>query len=563
MKLFIKILSAIISVLIIAFICLNLIQGADFYTSFFGINAHHIVIKGTYHTYEFSLIDRLPTVFALCAIFLTLFLFIFFKIDQFLQDVKSFFLLLKNFVIDTYRIIKASNVKYFLLISFFTTIYLAYCYPLTLDEPMTYNEFVKTPFWHAIFLYPYPNNHILSSLLANLTNEFKFLDLLFRLRIPAVLFSLFTWIFAYRFVRKYFLENVALFVVAVGTIIVTNMQHAYIARGYAFVMFFVVLCLYAAYNIIYQGNRRRDWFIFALSAALGAWTMPSFLYPFLSISIFIFLYNYKAIKKQILYSALVGIIVFVCYSPILIISGFEALSSNEFINTMDRISVIKALPGFILGTFVHILYMPYYVTVVLLAIPFVYSLIRRDKTAIIMWLIFGITPCLFLIGHAVIPFFRTFFYYGFILVFLTGLSFRDLLDKISSKILTIALLVVQLAGTAFFFKISRGLMPEVFQSDDVVSYILEDKKTYYVNDGISWLQFMNLEFEAERKGYSVEVTPGGGANVQELPAYDYYLIEAKYDKTPSSVKSTAMKAVFAKPINIYKREDIVASTPND
>ncbi len=548
-----KYFSVSIAILAILLMLSVLIFSVEQWSVFFALDLQNILIKGTNHSYAFSLADRKGIILILLFFLAFIFGVASYKADRVVEQVKSGVRFLSNYAVDTFKLIKTSNVKYFLLLSFFTTLYLAFFYPLTLDEPMTYYDFIKPPFWHALALYPYPNNHVFSTLLVNLSNEIPGLDLLFRLRLPAVFVSLLTWIFGYRFVRKFYGENVALFVVAVGAFVVTNMQHAYIARGYAFVMFFVVIGFYSAFNIIKNDNRPRDWFAFALSSALGAWTMPSYLYPFLSISLLIFIYNYKHLKTQILYSALVGVLVFLMYSPILIVSGIEALTDNEFVQTVDRLTVVKSLPGFMLGTVVHIFYAPYYIVIAVFALAIAYTLWRRDKPTIVLWLIFGLTPCLFLVLHSVLPFFRTFFYYGFIFTFLFAVSFADLLTRVSARILMISLLCIHLLGIAFFFKISRGLMPEVFQSDDVIKVVLEDNKRYYMDGGISWIQLMNMQFEAERKDFTISVSGDLSAE------YDCYLIRKKADTLQKKMeekgmKSTDMIGIFNTPIVIYSKK---------
>lgn len=550
----IQVVSAILIFLLLSLLVAVPVVGIDGLSAWMGCDIENILIEGTNNEYRFSLVDRAPILFILSLLLLGYLAYIFFRADLFLEQCKALGKFVVSFTKDTVKLIGQSNVKYFLLLISGVTLYLAYCYPLTLDEPMTYNDFIVGPFWHPLALYPYPNNHVFSSILINITNEIPGLDLLFRLRIPAVLISILTWIFAYRFVRKFYSENVALFVVAVGVIVVTNMQHAYIARGYAFVMFFVVVGLYAVFNIIEQkGNRRRDWIALVISSVLGAWTMPSYLYPFLTLNILIFVANYRLLKKQILYSLLVGILVFVVYSPILVVSGIEMLTSNEFVETIDRLTVVKSLHGFMLGVIVHIFYMPYYVIAGVFVLVFLYVLWRKNIKVLILWAVFCLTPCLFLALHSVIPFFRTFFYYGFIFIFLFGISFADVLNRVSLKKLTVYLLCIHIIGVVFFFKISRGLMPEVFQSDDTVQEVLADNKKYYISNSISWMQMINLQFEAERRGYNIEIVAGGETNIELLPGYDYYIIDGRLNTTSENIQSKEIVGIFSRPLAIYKK----------
>lgn len=96
-------------------------------------------------------------------------------------------------------------------------------------------------------------------------------------------------------------------------------------------------------------------------------------------------------------------------------------------------------------------------------------------------------------------------------------------------------------------------MPEVFQSDTVIKEVLGDKKKYYLDSGISWMQMMNLKFEAERKNYQIDIEIGNASDVEQLPDFDYYLIRKKINSTSSSVESKEMMGIFHTPIVIYSK----------
>lgn len=93
-------------------------------------------------------------------------------------------------------------------------------------------------------------------------------------------------------------------------------------------------------------------------------------------------------------------------------------------------------------------------------------------------------------------------------------------------------------------------MPEVFQSDDVIKEVLEDNKSYYMDGGISWIQLMNMQFEAERKGLTISVSGNLSAE------YDCYLIRKKADTLQKEMEEKGMKSIemigiFNTPIVIY------------
>lgn len=551
-----RVLASVLVISIFSFLVSLFVCSPDFLSSILGFNVQRMVIVREHGTYQFSLLDSLPLILFVGLVFIVALVYMAYRPHVFINNLRKGYYFLRDYASITLRMIRGSKVKYFLLTSFVATVYFAYCYPVTLDEPQSYFYFMKPATWEALALYPFPNNHILSSVISGIISEIPWIDLLFKIRIPVLFVSLFTWIFAYRFVRKYYTENLALFVVAIGTVVATNLQHAYIARGYAYVMLFVVIGLYAAYNIVYNGNRHRDWLAFAISSVLGAYTMPSYLYPFLSISIFIFIYNYKGIKTQILYSVFVGVLVFVLYTPLLAVTGLEGLTSNEYVATIDRMVVLRSLPGFLLGTIVHIFYMPHYFLLALFGAVVLFTLYKRDKRTLAVWGVFIITPCLFLVLHSVIPFFRTFFYYGFLFIFMIGISFKDEIKRVKQKLLFGILMFVHLILLGYFVYISRDLMKDVFISYDLREEILEDNKTYYFSSGFSYLEMVNMEFEIERNHYNSTITGGDIYDVSLLPSYDFYVIEKEGDRTRNYAPYKTINSVFSVPVNIYKREEL-------
>lgn len=552
---FIKYFSRFLSIILLFLLIFCVISGETRISDLLGFDITNIYFTRGDAIYDFSLVEKFPLIACTTIILAIAFFYISLKAKQTVTFICNGFHFFKQYTIDTFHAVKSSTVKFLLLIPFGITLYMAYTFPNHVDEAMTYFDFIKRPIWEAFCLYPAPNNHIFYSVIANLTERFTFLDLAFRIRIPSILASLFTWILAYRFVKKYYSENVALFVVAVGSVMISTLEYSYMARGYSLVMFFIVICIYSAFNIVHQENRRRDWTLFTIASILGAWTVPSFLYPFITVSIYILFYNYKNIKTQILYTALVGLGVFLLYSPILLFSGIESLSNNRYVAPIDRIHVIKSIPGYISGLFVYMLCANRIITIFILALPILYSLYKKDKNTLLLWGIFFIIPSICLMIHSVLPFFRVFFYYGFIFSFLFALSFRDIINKITLKILIISLLTFQILMSAHFYRNIYYLERDAIVSREISDDILQDNKTYYVKRHLLPLLYsINLAFEAERKGYTYEITMGDETDMdKKIADYDYCLILGMQDETKNREPDQSVLGVLYHTLHIYKR----------
>lgn len=465
---------------------------------------------------------------------------------------------LVNIIISAFKTIwidiKTKNALFVLIIPFSASIYFGLTIPISYDEAYTYLTFTSKPFYYCMVFYPFPNNHILHSLLTNITEHIPFVDMLFRIRVPAILASILTWAIAYSFVKRYYSEKTAMFVVALSSMLFLSVYYSYMSRGYALVVLFFVIGLYSAYNIIRKGNRRKDWLIFSISGVLGFYTMPSYLYPFVTLNIFIFLYNYKEIKKQIIYGIITGISVIILYLPIIVVSGLKVLTGNQFVTPKSsRLEVLQHLPSFFGSTLQEISGIPFWIVLAIMVAAVILFIVKKDKWNLSLSIIFILAPFVFLFLQSVIPFPRTFVYYGFMIVFFAGIAFSDYINRIRHTYLVMILITIQIAGfISFYLNIGRY---ESFNTTAKVinEKIAEDGKAYYIPNTFP---DTNLEYEIMMKGYKkkprIKMYPYNTfVNADTASTYDYVIINADYDKTVSSA------LFYHNPesnLNIYKKE---------
>lgn len=502
-------------------------------------------------TYTFSLADRIYYLLAAILLLMAVFATTFIKASAFSDRIKSGWAFFKQYSVQCFYQIKASNVKYILIIPLAAYIYYACTAPITHDEAITYVIFVRCSLLNTIVGYTLPNNHVLFSVIEHIFIKIPFVDLLFKFRLFPILTSFFTWIIAYRFVRKYANENAAITFVAIASTVYMILQYSFFARGYSLLVLFCVVCMYAACNIIHDGNRLRDWTIFSMCGALGFYTMPSFLYPFFTINVFILCFNYRDITKQIRFNAYTLGGVFILYLPVLIVLGWEALSGNQFVRPLDRQYVISQLIPFSAMTLRQVFAIPPY----LLAPAFIaitaYSLIMKEKKIFVLWLICLITPFVILTAHSVLPFYRTFIYYGFIFVLLSALSLKNIIGKIPLKFLLTGLIAIQIFQVYRFEHKLDHLMNYYAECDKIIAPVLEDNKSYFTN---ALFLNPNLRFEIARHNYNSSVTShiSEAVSADSLERYDVVILESTLDETSSRKPAYTIKDFKNTPINIYK-----------
>ncbi|MFR9165963.1 MAG: hypothetical protein ACLVKO_07035 [Dysgonomonas sp.] len=530
-NLFLKKIAKSLSLLIVSVLSIALIvsvaAGYEASINFIGRYIDGTSIRNIFDHNRFIVVQVLSAILLVLSYYLILKKFdaIFHAAGQFFRDTLA---ALKNIGKD----LCTKNALIVLTIPLFASIYFALTIPVSYDEVWTYLDFTRKPFYHCMMYYPYPNNHILHSLLTNVTEHLPFFSMLFKIRIPAILASFFAWVVAYSFLKKYYSVKVAVFVVGIASVMFRSIYYSSLSRGYALVVLFFIISLYAAYNIIYKGSRRKDWIFFALSNTLGCYTMPSFLYPIVMLNLLILIYNYKNIVQQIKYNIASGVLTFVLYTPVFLVSGIKALTNNQFVSPENhtRLDVLKQLPLFGYETIADLTGMSGLKMAIILAVVLIIAIKNKDKSAITLWLVFGITPALLLLVHSVIPFYRTFIYYTFIIAFLTGISVRDELNKINIKILAVFVLILQI-GSVVYFK-QNIAEAETFNTyaNDVTKRILKKNTTYLVN-------YPHIMFDmATKDGYELgNVTCQEGEvswnNADTIGNFDYVVIYKSYDKT--------------------------------
>jgi hypothetical protein len=159
--------------------------------------------------------------------------------------------------------------------------------------------------------------------------------------------------------------------------------------------------------------------------------------------------------------------------------------------------------------------------------------VSRQKFVISLFLVFLLTPVVFLIVQSVIPFPRTFGYYGFILPFLAIISFVEYSKKIPVVGLAITLIIMQLGLLYLFDKRIIPYEERDPQLNWTVKKLTNDmagNKRYYSSGN---LLGTTLLYELRVQGYSeAEVIYGNGpVNADTLTQFDYIILGNQIDHT--------------------------------
>jgi hypothetical protein len=234
-----------------------------------------------------------------------------------------------------------------------TAMRIAYLFqPMHYEESLTYIAFVSRPLSVGLSYYPWPNNHLFNTLLSHLG-----VGLLgnqpWVIRLPSFLFGLLILPATYLVVRRLYNKHAALIALALAVPSSQLIGLSTQARGYTIQTFLFLTLILSAISIL-RGARLAAWTGFVVSAVLGFYTMPTMLYFFPPVLIWLAWSAWKkaepAKRLPFLWKcgtacAAVAALTALLYLPVILHSGLSSITSNEYVASLKWTEFLKGLPG--------------------------------------------------------------------------------------------------------------------------------------------------------------------------------------------------------------------------
>jgi len=459
--------------------------------------------------------------------------------------------------------------------------------PIGYDEAYTFINFSSKPFKFILADYHAPNNHIFNSLLIGIF--YRLLgNQVWIVRAPAFLASLLTVPAAFVTGRRYFSASLAITATAAASITPDLVLEAANGRGYPMIILFSLLLANFA-GILVREQSRSALVAYALTGALGFYTIPIFLYPMAGISLWVAMTylvkdeqwqtKWERLKIFLFTCFVSGILTFILYSPVIFFgTGFQSLIANEIVKSQTWDEFIVNLITRSTNTWTSwLMYAPQVIKQTLLG-GFVISLIfyrkiTNQKLPLQVSLVLGAS--LMLLLQRVAPLARIWSYLEtFYLIFAAaGLAWLIFLvakaitsEQKATKIVSSLILVIVLAW--FTYKtattqnkkalMDRTIAPEqlaaeylaehITENDTIVSIAPTDLQTaYYLKiNGGSYEVFYQRDHPVDIHNALVIVRTRGEAKFNTLQGVlDFY-------KLTSSLNMDAATVVFEyRPLLIY------------
>ncbi len=431
------------------------------------------------------------------------------KLVSAIYRLKSWMISLVESSVSTNHTLMATGI---ILFSFGVNLYHVTTMSISYDEAWTYLNFTKKGFFTSLSHYPAPNNHILHSLLTNISLGFPFSQTI-NLRLPNLLFSTFAAVTFYLSFTKLLQKKTALFLLAVFCFSFPVLHYSHLSRGYILVLFAFIICFYSTIRLSstpnFKPQNHTKYFVsLSLGAIIGFFTMPSFLYPYFTCvilisAIFLIKKNRKGLSYLVISCLLTSIAVLILYTPIFIVSGIDAVINNRFVEPISRVQVFgRLLEHFNLAS-TFLFSVP--LSVFVFALFFMCFATRKTKIVILPLCFFLIVPFILLL-HGIIPFPRTWIYLIIPFLYLIGLTIESFqLDrKLNIKSIGFFSVIVILILIFNFNKKWNRKQGFSFKTVEVADYLVSQKaKSIYINHP---LIETNLLFIFEEKDIDIPIT---------------------------------------------------------
>jgi len=223
-----------------------------------------------------------------------------------------------------------------------------------IDEAETFNHYASQRLASSLSNYNDPNNHLLNTLLMHISFRLFGAQVWF-LRLPALIAGILIIPAAYSVARLCYGRDVAVLTAALVASAWYLVYMSVNARGYSLQTLFFLLSLGLACTVLRHENTAA-WLLFAVVSALGFYTLPTALYGFAGIALWLslsfLLYSQDKTRQMrhfVVFSLLAAWLTVVLYSPSLVRQGLRPIIANRYVRPRQFAVFLDQLPSFVRG----------------------------------------------------------------------------------------------------------------------------------------------------------------------------------------------------------------------
>lgn len=333
--------------------------------------------------------------------------FYIFKNKTIINFIIEFVSTIKNILVATYNNLSIP-VKISIICISILKVILIVMVPLHLDEMFSYLFLSSKGIIVSFSYYPGPNNHVFFNILSAIFLKLP-IPKSIAIRLPSFFADLFIIIicakFIYQFSKNNLITIISLLIISFS---INYLPYSISARGYALAGALGLIAFIA--NEKLKSNTKFYSIIYIVSNTLAFLTIPTHLYLFVSI-VFFQVIIYKNWKTIFLINAITIILTSICYSPIILINGYNAFFNNSWIKSYS-IEVYLSNIGIFSNNYISIvtgLHYSYF-NIVYLVIILTLLYISKSKKLFLILFFYLIIPFTIMAIQRITPFYRVFIY---------------------------------------------------------------------------------------------------------------------------------------------------------
>lgn len=220
---------------------------------------------------------------------------------------------------------------------------------IDIDEAESFNHYVVVPLFDGIANYNDTNNHLLNTALMHVNFEL-FGPRLWVMRLPDMLSGVLIILATYCLGRMLFNHDIALVAAALTVSSWALIVASTSARGYGIQGLLVLVALILAAYLLRNENVVA-WSLFAVAVALGFFTVPTMLYAFSGIFLWLFvtiLLRKKnrsgQVRNLLVFSMGAAWLTSVLYSPTLARLGLSPITGNQYVRPLAHDVFVARVP---------------------------------------------------------------------------------------------------------------------------------------------------------------------------------------------------------------------------
>lgn len=223
------------------------------------------------------------------------------------------------------------------------------------DDAVSYEVFVSKGLLATSAFYPIPNNHVFSNTISLLFYQLS-PGFWWSMRLPVLLISTGASVLWFTGLHRQASFRVALLAVGLFSVLQLSLYHAGVGRGYWLLIVLAGIVFFSTLELSRpDGRQLAAWAGLLVAGVLGCYTVPPFVYVLASAYSWLGLGALRGRQwARVGTLAVFGLATLagaaLLYSPLLLISGFDALADNGYVTPLPMGAFWRGLPNYVWHT---------------------------------------------------------------------------------------------------------------------------------------------------------------------------------------------------------------------